>query len=553
MSASSKKKLRKEQNAAELTEKQRQEKSESKKVKAYTIAFVAVISIMVVAAIAIGSVTLINRSGLLEKKTTAATIDGLDLNSVEMNYYFLDAVKQEYDQWVKQFGNATPMYMQLMGLDLSKPLNQQPYAEGDTTWADYYFDTALERAKSDYALCKKAQEAGFTLPEEDAKLLDQNIEDMKNYTSLRFKSFDEFLSLNYCAGANEQSYREYLERSALASAYFNATSDSFTYEDADLRAFEEGSYNTYSSYSYATYNVNVSSFLEGGTKDEEGNTTYSDEEKAAAAAKAKEVADSLTSAKTVEEFDAAIAALEMNAENANASSAKSKDVLYSIINESMQEWLSDENRKEGDITSIANETTSKDADGNEVKTVNGYSVVMFQGRNDNLNPLANVRHILVAFEGGTPDQNGSVTYSEEEKAKAKSEAEDLLKQWQSGTADEESFAALVKEKTDDKASAETGGLFENISRDSQYVENFLNWAIDETRESGDSGIVESPYGYHVMYYVGDSALTYRDYMVENALRAKDLQQWHDALLEPITASKGNTTRVKMDFVLQPVL
>ena len=549
MSASSKKKLRKEQNAAELTEKQRQEKSEGKKVKAYTITFVAVILVMVIAAIAIGSVTLINRSGIVEKKTIAATIDGHELNSVEMNYYFLDAVTADYNEWVDRFGNAAPMYMQLMGLDLSKPLNEQPYAEGDTTWADYYYDKAFEKAKSDYALCKKAQEEGFALPKEAAELFEKSYNDTKSAASLRFKSFDEFLKLNYCAGANEQSYHEYLERSTLAAAYFNATADSLTYEDADLRAFEKDHYNDYSSYSYATYTVNASSFLEGGTKDEEGNVTYTDEEKAAAAAKAKEVAESLTNVTTTEEFDAAIAALEINVENENATSTKGENVFFGALAKPLQEWLSDGSRKAGDITSIANESTSKDADGNEVKTVNGYYVVMFQGRNDNLDPLSSVRHILVSFEGGTVDQNGTKTFSDEEKAAAKAKAEELLAQWQEGDATEDSFAALAKEKTGDKASAENGGLYKDISRDSGFTPNFQNWALDENRKAGDTGIVETEHGYHIMYFVGHSDYTYRDYMVENALREKDLHEWHDALLEPITASKGDTSRVKMGLTL----
>ncbi len=553
MSASSKKKLRKEQGVAELTEKQRQEQAEGRKLKAYTYTFVAVILAIVIAAVSIGGVTLVKRSGIMEKKTIAATVDGQELNSVLMNYYFIDSINAKTQEWTNQYGNAAPMYAQLMGLDMSKPLNEQPYAEGDTTWADYFYDTALKNAQSDFALAKKAQEEGFTMSEEDTKAFEQNFEMLKMQTLLNYKSFDDFLSLNYCPGATEESFHQYLERSSLAAAYMKATYDGLTYEDADLREFEKDSYNHYSSYSYAVYPVGASSFLEGGTQDESGNTTYSDEEKAAAADKAKEIADSLTEATTVEELDAAIAALEMNADKENAESSKVTNALYSTMNEQLQEWISDSSRKAGDITAIVNESTSTDADGNEVKTVNGYNVVMFQERNDNLDPLANVRHILVSFEGGTPDQNGTMTYSEEEKAKAKAEAEEMLEQWKSGEATDESFAALATEKSDDKGSAANGGLIEDISRDSNLVENFLNWSVDEGRKTGDADIVESPYGYHVMYYVGDTDYTYRDYMIENALREKDLEQWHTDLTDAVTATKGDTSRIKLGRVIQPTM
>ena len=48
MSASAKKKLRKEENAAQLTEKQLKEQKEAKKLKAYTLTF-AIIMVLVVA------------------------------------------------------------------------------------------------------------------------------------------------------------------------------------------------------------------------------------------------------------------------------------------------------------------------------------------------------------------------------------------------------------------------------------------------------------------------------------------------------------------------
>ena len=96
MSASSKKKLRKEIAAEMLTEKQRQEKKEAKKLKAMTISFVA---IMLVIAI-VFSVVLIDKgveqSGYFYKKTTAAVINNQNISSVQMNYYLTDYIKNTY-------------------------------------------------------------------------------------------------------------------------------------------------------------------------------------------------------------------------------------------------------------------------------------------------------------------------------------------------------------------------------------------------------------------------------------------------------------------------
>ena len=37
--------------------------------------------------------------------------------------------------------------------------------------------------------------------------------------------------------------------------------------------------------------------------------------------------------------------------------------------------------------------------------------------------------------------------------------------------------------------------------DGKYVKAFTDWSIDAARKPGDTGIVETEYGYHIMYYV----------------------------------------------------
>ena len=121
MSASNKKKLRKELNAAMLTEKQQKAQTEAKQTKKLTIAF-AVVMIAIVAVFAVTQVIgIIDRSGLVEKSTIALTVDDHKLNSVEMNYYFFDAL----DSQVNQYGQYASYYFQLMGLDLTKSLGSQ--------------------------------------------------------------------------------------------------------------------------------------------------------------------------------------------------------------------------------------------------------------------------------------------------------------------------------------------------------------------------------------------------------------------------------------------
>ena len=137
-------------------------------------------------------------------------------------------------------------------------------------------------------------------------------------------------------------------------------------------------------------------------------------------------------------------------------------------------------------------------------------MVRYESTIDNTFALKNVRHILVGFEGGTTDETtGAVTYSDEEKAAAKATAEEVLTEWKSGEATEASFAGLAAEKSTDTGSTANGGLYEDIYP-GQMVTNFNDWCFDEARQPGDHGIVETEYGYHIMYFVGDSETPYAD-------------------------------------------
>ena len=223
--------------------------------------------------------------------------------------------------------------------------------------------------------------------------------------------------------------------------------------------------------------------------------------------------------------------------------------MYTSISTVYSDWLADSSRKEGDVAYFASESTSTDEDGNEVVTTNGYTVVCYLGTEDNSFALKNVRHILIPFLGGTTDSStGVTTYSDEEKATAKEEAEEVLATWKAGEATEESFAALVQEHSTDSGSIDNGGLYEDIFP-GQMVANFNDWCFDADRKAGDTGIVESTYGYHVMYFVGNSDMTYRNYLIQQDLLSDDMNEWYNALLESVTVTEGNTKYINTSLVL----
>lgn len=108
-----------------------------------------------------------------------------------------------------------------------------------------------------------------------------------------------------------------------------------------------------------------------------------------------------------------------------------------------------------------------------------------------------VRHILVSPEGEQDAETGE--YSEEAWEAAKVKAEELLALWQEDPT-EDNFAALATENSADGGSTENGGLYENFGT-ADMAEEFSDWAFDQSRQTGDTGIVRTPYGYHIMFFV----------------------------------------------------
>ena len=190
--------------------------------------------------------------------------------------------------------------------------------------------------------------------------------------------------------------------------------------------------------------------------------------------------------------------------------------------------------------------SSTDAEGNV--SVIGYYVVYFVGSNTNEFALANVRHILIAPQGGTYDSTtGTTVYSDEEKAAAKATAEELYAQWKAGEATEDTFATLANEKSAD-GDGTTGGLYTDVYP-GQMVANFNDWCFAEGRKAGDTGIVETEYGCHIMFYVGNSNTTYRDYLITNDLTTADANAWFNGLVENMTVTTLDTKYIRTDLVL----
>lgn len=108
-----------------------------------------------------------------------------------------------------------------------------------------------------------------------------------------------------------------------------------------------------------------------------------------------------------------------------------------------------------------------------------------------------VRHILISPEGEKDAATND--WTEDQWNAALENANKVYELWLEDPT-EENFAALVPEYTTDGGSKETGGLYEDFASN-RMVEEFSDWCFDQSRVPGDSGIVKTEFGYHIMYFV----------------------------------------------------
>ena len=153
--------------------------------------------------------------------------------------------------------------------------------------------------------------------------------------------------------------------------------------------------------------------------------------------------------------------------------------------------------------------------------------------------FVDVRHILLMPKGGTLDENGKTVYSEDEWEACRQEAQKVLDEYLAGELTEDRFAQLANAYSEDGGSNQNGGLYTDVYV-GQMVEPFEDWCFDATRTHGETGMVKTTYGYHVMFFVESKEAWYEtawndlladraDQLVEGAMTEFPMQVDYSAI------------------------
>ena len=466
----------------------------------------------------VAAAAIVWKSNIIQRTATAVTIDGEKYTAAEVNYY--------YQNLYQTFLQNNYSYLSYIGIDTTTSLKDQTVssmgtmftgAEEGTTWHDYFLDQALDQMADTQALEAAAEADGYTWTDEMQASLDESMEALSSNAATYGYTEKQYLSMIFGSTMTKSVYEEQTKRSILVSSYITDYQNSLTYTEDELEEAYEADSNSYDLVS-AQY-VRVSGTA--ATTDDEGNEIEVTEEMSAEAmATAKEIADQIYA-----DWQAGGDLQELaDASEGSATYTDTDSATYA--SSTLNDWLFDDAREAGDSAVLEDESGS------------AYYVAVFESKSRNDYDTVDVRHILIQPEASelSSDDEGYEDDVAAKKAEALEKAEALLEEWKAGEATEDSFAELAKTNSSD-GSASEGGLYTEVYK-GQMVAEFEDWCFDPARQAGDTGVVETTYGAHVMYFVGYDT-PYWQVQVRNNLRTDAVNQWYEEKTGELTVEQGS--------------
>lgn len=388
----------------------------------------------------------------LSRNAVVATMGDYELTNGQFQVFYWMQVYDLIEYYTNQFGQYATYYL---GLDTTKPLSEQIYNETTgETWEQYFIKDAIYAWQRYQALADEAKQVGFQLPAE-------YIEEFANMEATMdeavrkegFESVDSWLQSWLGENVTFDDYYYYLETFCLGQLYREKVTSELTFTDAELEEYFTTNADVLLHYgitkdSGLLVDVRSISIKPISTKDENGNSVYTEEAWATCLEKAQAVLDTwLAGEKTEASF------AELATKKSEDSSTASNGGLNQYV--AKDEWVT-----------------------------------------------VDVRHILIKPTGGTKDTaTNTITYSDAEWEACRESAQALLDQYLAGEKTEDAFGAMANEHSDDQGGKVTdGGIYKDVYK-GKMVKAFEEWCFDATRTPGETGLVKTEFGYHIMYFV----------------------------------------------------
>ena len=494
-----------DERKARIAEAAKKNAKDMQKKNAAQKAIKKVISIVLAAVIAFGAVGFIlDYYGTWERMIKIGDVgEEVKVSAAEYEYYYM-SVFSNFLSMVSQYASAGMDY----GYDTSLPPADQTKTTEDEngneiTWEEFIRKQVVKQIKEASICYNEAVKMGLELTEDDEKTIDNYVAQIREQAQATTTSagqtkpkysVDAFLRMNYGSFMNKSFYCKMLEKELLIQKYRDVKLAELaeSYSQADIDKKYNSSKATYDLVDFRIYEFAKTTLT--ADKGESSDALKKRQEEADKKVKADAEAF-LAAIKDEASFVAK--AKELNKDNKDYdvdSSTKASGMLKNEISQGISskaaDWLFSAEAKAG---------AKKMFDSSDAKK---YYVILVTNPAHQVETVS-VRHILF----GTTDAQTGEALSDAEIAQKKKDAEAALKKWQEGSKTEESFGALATELTEDTGSQSTGGLYQAV-RQGQMVPEFDKWIFDKSRKTGDTEIVETDYGFHVMYFVGNDGKYY---------------------------------------------
>ena len=412
-----------------------------------------------------------------------------------------------YRDYLSQFESAFSYY----GIDSETSLKDQmlPEEAGESiSWFDYIMRQTKSTVKQLLIFNEAANADGFVLSEENKKTLDTTFADID-------------MSI-YGDTISEDDVYTMLEMELIASCYFDMIKNNMNITDDDLNAYYQEHKTEFDTCGLAGFSISYDT----GTETDDANADNTDDEQQSLTKEeAQELAESLKNAKTPEEFESIVHDILVTYDGYTEDEVT--DLLPTIYKDDfsytsgfeVSDWAFSED------TNVNDTYLSDDED-------YGYISVYMLTSQPTLDETetVNVRHILFATSEHTEelpddaDETAQETANENAMKTCWQLAEDALAEWESGNKTEDSFAELANQYSEDPGSNTNGGLYENVYV-GQMVTAFNDWCFDSSRKAGDTGLVETNYGVHVMYFSGNGDPVWKG-TAKTALQSDNMDSWY---------------------------
>ena len=392
------------------------------------------------------------------------------------------------------YNEARDTYATYLGLDVTKSLKEQRYEQQNCTWFEYFMNQTKQYITQILVECEAAKAEGIELSEQSKSNVDLTLQSIKKAAESAGLGLDEYITVNFGKGLTEDMIKNYLELTALASQYREKVLESYKFTDEDYENYYADHKTAYQYADFLKFNI---AFADSSTSSEESVDQDRKD-------KAKAYAEDLAKCKTAQAFKDYITKYykdnpSLLTQTESEQTIDTDDLIKTQVDNTLVEkyayevtseagkWIFDASREPLD---------TKVFDGSSYYTV--VMVTKTAYRDESY--YKNVRHILVKTSNdSTESSENSENYTE---LKAKEKADQIYKEWKDGEATEDSFAELAKKYSDDEGSSADGGLYTDVSYGTMVTE-FNDWLFDNSRKVGDTGIVKTTYGYHIMYFVGN--------------------------------------------------